>query len=243
MIANKMLGEAERWLETASEDLRAARTLRQSQLFAHACFMAQQCGEKSIKAMWYAIDQVPVGQSIQKLVMQFPEPQKIPDMELWRQHAAMLDKFYSATRYPNELLDLTPGQSYFALDADPAIEYANQFLRQANDWVRASQPAQPSSSSVPERPLVSVQSERIDSKISVAPTFTPAGSRSLVPLTPTSVSSGEHSGHRRRRSHSWQSQVKRFVTQRETWVLVIVLIIVAILLGLLIAYGLPGTIR
>ena len=46
--------QGQRRLDTAEEDLRAARALTESDLFAHACFAAQQCGEKAVKALWYA---------------------------------------------------------------------------------------------------------------------------------------------------------------------------------------------
>ncbi len=78
--------------------------------------------------MWYLIGQDPWGHSIQKLIMQFPEPQHIPERDDWLQRAALLDKFYIPTRYPNGLLDLTPGQSYFSRDAEQAIEQDVFFL-------------------------------------------------------------------------------------------------------------------
>jgi len=128
MSQSKDRHEAERWLQTAAEDLRAAQALQADGLYAHACFIAQQCGEKAVKAMWYLIGQDPWGHSIQKLIMQFPEPQHIPEGGDWLQRAALLDKFYIPTRYPNGLPDLTPGQSYFSRDADQAIEQAAFFL-------------------------------------------------------------------------------------------------------------------
>ena len=43
--------EAQRWLETAADDLRAAQTLAAAEFYAHACFAAQQCAEKAAKAL------------------------------------------------------------------------------------------------------------------------------------------------------------------------------------------------
>ena len=40
-----------RWLQTAQEDLLAANALLEAGLAAHACFAAQQCGEKAVKAL------------------------------------------------------------------------------------------------------------------------------------------------------------------------------------------------
>jgi HEPN domain-containing protein len=61
--------QAERWLDTAEEDRRAAQTLLDAGHNAHVCFAVQQCGEKAVKAIWYALGEDPWGHSIQKLVM------------------------------------------------------------------------------------------------------------------------------------------------------------------------------
>jgi HEPN domain-containing protein len=55
MSVDKDLYEATRWLETAIEDLEAAQVLLEREKFSHACFLAQQCGEKSLKALWYSL--------------------------------------------------------------------------------------------------------------------------------------------------------------------------------------------
>ena len=47
--------EALRWLKTAEEDLGAARGLLTIKKYSHACFIAQQCAEKAMKALWYAL--------------------------------------------------------------------------------------------------------------------------------------------------------------------------------------------
>lgn len=56
MSQTKNLHQAERWLQTAEEDLRAAQTLLEATLYAQACFYAQQSAEKAVKALWYAVD-------------------------------------------------------------------------------------------------------------------------------------------------------------------------------------------
>ncbi len=127
--------EASRWLATAREDLTAAQALSRAELYAHACFQSQQCSEKAIKAMWIALGEDPWGHSIQKLIMQFPAPEQIPDWQNWLSKAATLDKFYIPTRYPNGLPDLTPGQSYFPADADQAIKQATFFVSIAQEFL------------------------------------------------------------------------------------------------------------
>lgn len=53
MSVSKNRREAERWLLTAEEDLRAAETLLNAGLFAQVCFYVRQSGEKAVKALWY----------------------------------------------------------------------------------------------------------------------------------------------------------------------------------------------
>ena len=131
---------AERWLRTAEEDLRAAEALLAAGLYAHACFAAQQCGEKAIKALWHLLGEDPWGHSIQKLVMQFPARQQLPKAETWEMRGAALDKFYIPTRYPNGLPDLTPEESYFREDAEQGVSLATQLLTACQNWLERYDP-------------------------------------------------------------------------------------------------------
>jgi HEPN domain-containing protein len=135
MSLDKNRHEADRWLQTAKEDIQAAQVLLDGGLYAHACFLAQQCAEKAVKAMWYLLDKDPWGHSIQKLVSEFPQPEVITDSYSWIQRAAYLDRFYIPTRDPNGLPDLTPGQSYFQEDAEKAISEADFFIQAAQAFL------------------------------------------------------------------------------------------------------------
>jgi HEPN domain-containing protein len=126
--------QAERWLATAEEDLRAAETLANARMYAQACFYAQQSGEKALKSLWYLVDADPWGHSIQRLIVEFPRRAEIPEGEVWIEHAALLDKFYVPTRYPNGLPDLTPGQVYRLEDARRGIEAARSLLTACIHW-------------------------------------------------------------------------------------------------------------
>ena len=84
MSQSKNRYEAERWLTTAEEDLRAAHSLHDSKNFSHACFMAQQSAEKAIKALWLK-DLTPgqsytvgdAGQAIEKAIFFLTETRKL----------------------------------------------------------------------------------------------------------------------------------------------------------------------
>ncbi|RME47133.1 MAG: HEPN domain-containing protein [Caldilineae bacterium] len=120
---------------TAEEDLQAANILLKEKMYAQACFLAQQSGEKGLKALWYLIDANPWGHSIQRLVMEFPQKETFPSLEKWLEQGAMLDKFYIPTHYPNGLPDLTPGQVYGLTDAKQAVETARTLLAQCKKWL------------------------------------------------------------------------------------------------------------
>ena len=135
MSQSKNRREAERWLQTAEEDLRAAELLMQGRAFAQACFYSQQSGEKAVKALWHLIDADPWGHSVQKLIMDFPAKRTLPDLERWIERAALLDKFYIPTRYPNGLPDLTPGQVYTREDAQRGLETARVLVAACREWL------------------------------------------------------------------------------------------------------------
>lgn len=127
--------EAERWLKTAEEDLRAAEVLAQAGSYAQACFYAQQCGEKAIKALWFFVDADPWGHSVQKLISEFPEQSRVPDLQNWVEQGALLDKFYIPTRYPNGLPDLTPGLVYVRDDAERGLSAARALVSACREWI------------------------------------------------------------------------------------------------------------
>lgn len=135
MSRRKRRHEAERWLQTAEEDFKAAEVLAQAGAYAQACFYTQQSGEKAVKALWYWIDADPWGHSIQRLIAEFPEKTGLPNWETWIERGALLDKFYIPTRYPNGLPDLTPGQVYTREDAQRGLAAARALLAACREWV------------------------------------------------------------------------------------------------------------
>ena len=135
MSRAKKRSEAERWLLTAEEDLKAAELLFEGALYAQACFLAQQAGEKAVKALWYLLDADLWGHSVQRLIMDFPHRSDIFDIDMWIEWGAILDKFYIPARYPNGLPDLTPGQTYRKDDAQRGIEAARKLARASKEWM------------------------------------------------------------------------------------------------------------
>jgi len=137
MSARKNLEEARRWLRTAAMDLRAARLLAREGEYALSCFHAHQTAEKALKALWYALDSSPWGHSLVKLIQELEEVS--PEMHAqWKdllEEAALLDKYYIPTRYPNGLPDLTPDEVYTRREAEEAVRVAEEFYRRVQDWL------------------------------------------------------------------------------------------------------------
>jgi len=131
MSTGRNLHEAQRWLITAQQDLLAAKSLSENRFYAHACFFAQQSGEKALKALWHLHDCEPTGSSLLHLVREFPDDSTISNSEEWIYRAASLDRYYITTRYPDGLPDLTPNQCFFKQDADAAILLAANFVQAA----------------------------------------------------------------------------------------------------------------
>ncbi len=137
MSVSKNRYQAERWLLTAKEDMEAAQVLLERGMYAHACFLFQQSGEKAVKALWYFADEDPWGHSIKRLLSEFPHRNRIENVDDWLEWAAFLDQFYIPTRYPNGLPDLTPGQVYSKEDAERCREAAHRLVSACEQWLRA----------------------------------------------------------------------------------------------------------
>jgi HEPN domain-containing protein len=138
MSIDKNVYEAMRWLRTGEDDLDAATVLKKNGKFPHACFHAQQAGEKAVKAVWYRADADPWGHSVRKLI----EDLENVDMNLYDRlkgllrAGTILDRFFIPTRYPNGLPELTPGEAYLEEDAEQCIRQAAEILAAVKTLLR-----------------------------------------------------------------------------------------------------------
>jgi HEPN domain-containing protein len=132
--------EGERWLEQAEIDLRWAQDLADRGGHHLACFLAQQVGEKALKAFLYAQgDEVVLGHSIERLCHQAADRD-----ERFAEHASrwtILDSFYVPTRYPNSLPDSIPARVYTRDAAQEAVRLAGGIVAFVRQWF-AGQPGQ-----------------------------------------------------------------------------------------------------
>jgi HEPN domain-containing protein len=114
--------EALRWFLQAEDDLRFVEWVtREGIFFDKGCFIAQQAGEKALKACLYALGKRRViGHSLFGMVGELAKMdvrfEKVASAAKW------LDRFYIATRYPNGIPGGSPFQLYDKNDLDNARE-------------------------------------------------------------------------------------------------------------------------
>ncbi len=89
--------EAGRWLAQAEHDCADARLLAENRRYHLACYLAQQCAEKSLKAVLYGAGELTVlGHSAADLAKRTAA--RVPSLAALVSRAALLDKFYVPTR-------------------------------------------------------------------------------------------------------------------------------------------------
>lgn len=119
--------EARRWLLQAENDLAFAQLAVREQFFAQACFVAQQTGEKALKAIAYGLgDRLVLGHSLVDLVQRLGG--RVPKLKALRELAGVLDQYYVPTRYPNGLPGGVPFEAFGGAQAEAAVEAAKRFV-------------------------------------------------------------------------------------------------------------------
>lgn len=128
MSVEKEQHEAQRWLQQARADLRAAESSIAAEVFEWACFQSQQAAEKALKAFWFHHSADPWGHSLLKLIEDFPDDELRGAVTPLLAQAKALDKLDIPTRYPNGLPDSIPAEVYTEPEARSAIESAGQVI-------------------------------------------------------------------------------------------------------------------
>lgn len=129
--------EANRWWEQAGNDLEFAHMALREEFFHQACFIAQQCAEKAVKAIGYRLgDRTIIGHSVVVLVERYAE--QVPALADLNEEAGILDQYYVPTRYPNGLPGGVPFAAFHEPQARAAIEAAERFVRLAREYIQAA---------------------------------------------------------------------------------------------------------
>jgi HEPN domain-containing protein len=118
---------AQPWLDKASEDLIVARLVLAEQHFAHACFLSEQCIEKSFKA--FLIARTNNHPRTHKLVDLLNDCQiHDPGLGIFLPDCIVVDQYYVPTRYPDALPGTTATGTPSRIEAEEAIAAAEKIL-------------------------------------------------------------------------------------------------------------------
>ncbi|WP_008310120.1 HEPN domain-containing protein [Leptolyngbya sp. PCC 6406] len=123
----------ESWLTFAREDLRMSELAIADGLYNQVCFHAQQCAEKTTKALLIIQGQVPPRTHRLGDLVNLLDPNPLAAIALYVQ---LLDRFYIPTRYPDAL----PGSLLEGLpeasDAQEALALARQIFEMVTQELR-----------------------------------------------------------------------------------------------------------
>jgi HEPN domain-containing protein len=120
--------EATRWMQQSEDDFKFAQwVLSEKVFFDKGCFIAQQAGEKALKACLYALGRRSViGHSLFELSNELS--QKDSRFSPLMDAAKQLDRFYIPTRYPNGIPGGSPFQVFDRQDLKAAVEALEQVM-------------------------------------------------------------------------------------------------------------------
>ena len=133
-MQSRNLTEGQRWLKQALHDRDAAGLNRDHSFYEHACFLAQQSGEKALKAFLYTRGEGPViGHSTFTLAGECAAHE--PSFAALQGACRRLDQLYIPTRYPNGLPDAVPHDFFDRTLADQALADLERVLSCVQQFV------------------------------------------------------------------------------------------------------------
>jgi HEPN domain-containing protein len=120
--------EAIRWMHQSEDDFKFVQwVLSENVFFDKGCFVAQQAGEKALKACLYALGERRVfGHSLIELSNELSH--RDGRFSVLVGEAKKLDRFYIPTRYPNGLPGGSPFQVFDRQDLKLALDALEQVM-------------------------------------------------------------------------------------------------------------------
>ena len=124
-----MANRANDWFAQAERDLEQSRASQSEGRHEWACFAAQQCAEKAVKALHLSLGQEAWGHVVARLLKDLP----LEVTEDLVDKGKVLDNFYIPTRYANGHPEGSPFEHYGPIQSGEAIRYASEIV----EFVRA----------------------------------------------------------------------------------------------------------
>jgi len=122
------MSEASDWLGFAREDLLVAQWALSAEIYNQACFHAQQCVEKVLKAWLRHLGTLPPRTHQLSLLLALLPDEVLSDL---RVEITLLDRFYIPTRYPDALAGALPTGLPDGTDAKEALQVDTSVIRWA----------------------------------------------------------------------------------------------------------------
>ncbi|MEM4311571.1 MAG: HEPN domain-containing protein [Nitrososphaerales archaeon] len=119
--------EYDRWMRQARHSIKSAKSDLLEEDFDWASFKAHQAGEYAIKALLKGLGKEAFGPSVSFLLKKITAPEGLIEK------AKRLDKHYLAPRYPNQWSEGAPIDYYTKLDAEEAINIAEEII----SWIES----------------------------------------------------------------------------------------------------------
>jgi HEPN domain-containing protein len=131
--------ESLRWFMQAEDDFRFVGWVkRESIFFDKGCFIAQQSGEKALKACLYARgERRVIGHSLFEMVDKLSRLEAV--FQAIADEAKRLDRFYIPARYPNGLPGGSPFQIFTAVDLGGAWDDLKKILDLCRNYLERQQ--------------------------------------------------------------------------------------------------------
>lgn len=118
---------SDKWLAFASDDLRVVEAAARENIYHLACFHAQQSAEKSLKG--FIIFTKGRTEKTHSLIELLNEAVRInKEVEKFREHCLILDRYYIPTRYPDALPGSLPEGLPGKNNAEQALKYAEEIF-------------------------------------------------------------------------------------------------------------------
>jgi len=113
------------WMAQAERDLAAAEQLRATSYYEWAAFVAQQSGEKAVKAVYQRLHGEVRGHALLDLLQLLDDPTMTADV---LDAARRLDRYYIQARYPDGFAAGTPQDYFTQEDAASAVTDARTII-------------------------------------------------------------------------------------------------------------------
>ena len=131
-------GEAKRWIAQSQADLDVATNMLISKSYSQVCFMSQQCVEKVLKGVLYALCGIPRQElhthEIHRLASSVGRLSGAPS-EVDR--AGKVANYYLPTRYPdNQPFPKVPAEEYSENEAQEALAVAETVYKALKEFVK-----------------------------------------------------------------------------------------------------------